>query len=148
MKKQAKIAVLVGALVLITTAIAAVHLTTRTAVPEGTLRVIHGEETRDLSWKDLDWEEVQGTLRNGKGEERTVESQGVALADVLSAAGISSYGEVSVTAEDEYSASFAAEEIPGEVYLIQQEEGGLQLAVFTDSNSKRNVSNVAYITVS
>ena len=57
--------------------------------------------------------------------------------------------QVTVTADDEYSAVVTAEELaaPDKVYLIAQEEDGVQLVVFGDSNSKRNVSNVVRVTV-
>ena len=54
-----------------------------------------------------------------------------------------------MTADDAYNAVVTAEEIaePDRVYLIQQDEGGLRLIVFGDSNSKRSVSNVASLSV-
>ena len=149
MKKVEPIKIVVIVMVLVTAAVAILHLTTRTAVPEGTLRIEAGSQVVELPLEQLELVHVQGTVRNGKGEERAVDAQGVLLSDVLERAGITEFSEVLITADDEYSAIVTAQEIaaPDKVWLIRQEEGGTQLIVFGDENSKRKVSHVARLTV-
>ena len=103
----------------------------------------------ELPLERLTFASVHGTTVNGKGEERTIDAQGVLLSEVLREAGISEFTEVTVTADDAYNAVVTAEEIakPDRVYLIQQDEGGLRLIVFGDSNSKRSVSDVASLSI-
>lgn len=150
MKKMSPVKVAILILVLVTATAAAFYLTTRTAVPEGALRVEFADgKAAELSLEELELVSVQGTVVNGKGEERTINAQGILLSDVLREAGVTEYSMVTVTADDEYSARVMAEEIaePGKVYLIRQEEGSMQLIVFGDENSKRNVSNVVRLSV-
>ena len=150
MKKTSPVKVAILILVLVTAAVAAFYLTTRTAVPEGVLRVeFAGGKAAELSLEELELVSVQGTVVNGRREERTINAQGILLSDVLREAGVTEYFMVTVTADDEYSARVMAEEIaePGKVYLLRQEEGSMQLIVFGDENSKRNVSNVARLSV-
>lgn len=149
-KKISSVQVMVLILLLVTAAAAAFHLTTRAAIPEGALRVeLAGGQVKELSLERLKLVPVQGTVVNGKGEESTINAQGVLLADVLREAGVTEYSVVTVTADDEYSARVTAEETaePGKVYLIRQEEGGMQMIVFGDENSKRKVSDVVRILV-
>ena len=137
-------------LLLVTAAAAAFYLTTRTAVPEGALRVeFAGGKAVELSLGALNLVSVQGTVINAKGEECAIDTQGILLSDVLRGAGVTEYSMVTVTADDEYSAQVISEEIaePDKVYLVQQEAGGMQLIVFGDENSKRNVSNVVRLSV-
>lgn len=107
-------------------------------------------QTKEVAWDKLELIAVQGTLVNGKGEERTVDTQGILLQDVLEYAGVSVETEVTVIAQDEYSAAVTAEEIEadGQVYLAATEDGGVQMVVFGDNNSKRNVTGVARLVVS
>ena len=149
MKKTDPAKMIVAALVLITAIAAVFHLTTRTAVPENVLRIEHGGQAAELSLERLTLTPVRGTVVNGKGEERTVNAQGILLSEVLRGAGVTEFSEVTVTADDEYSARVTAEEIaaPDRVYLIRQEKGGMQLIVFGDMNSKRNVSDVKWLSV-
>ena len=152
MKKigPAKAAVLILILVLVTAAVAAFYLTTRTAVPEGVLRVEFADgKAAELSLEKLEMVSIQGTVVNGKGDERVINAQGILLSDVLREAGVTEYSMVTVTADDEYSARVTAAEItePGKVYLTRQEEGSMQLIVFGDENSKRNVTNVVRLSV-
>lgn len=150
MKKMSPVKVAILILVLVTATAAAFYLTTRTAVPEGALRVEFADgKAAELSLEELELVSVQGTVVNGKGEERTINAQGILLSDVLREADVTEYSMVTVTADDEYSARVMAEEIaePGKVYLIRQEEGSMQLIVFGDENSKRNVSNVVRLSV-
>ena len=149
MKKGEPVKIAIVALVLITAAVAIFYLTTRPAASEGTLRIENGGQVIELPLERLEFIPVRGTVVNGKGEERAVDAQGVSLSEVLRAADISEFAEVTVTADDAYYAMLTAEEIaePDRVYLIQQDEGGLRLIVFGDRNSKRSVSDVASLSV-
>lgn len=149
MKKAEPVRIAVVALVLLTAVVAVFYLTTRPVVPEGTLRIENGGRVIELPLERLELIPVRGTVINGRGEERTVDAQGVLLSEVLREAGISEFAEVTVTAGDAYHAAVTAEEIaePDRVYLIQQDGGGLRLIVFGDSNSKRSVSDVASLSV-
>ena len=149
MKKAEPVKIAIIALVFITAVVAIFYLTTRPAAPEGTLRIENGSQVIELPLERLTFVSVHGTTFNGKGEERTIDAQGVLLSEVLREAGISEFSEVTVTADDAYNAVVTAEEIaePDRVYLIQQDEGGLRLIVFGDSNSKRSVSDVASLSV-
>lgn len=149
MKKVEPVKIAVVVLILVTAAVAVFYLTTRPAAPEGALRIENGGQVTELPLERLELVSVRGTVVNGKGEERTVDAQGVLLSEVLREAGISEFAQVAVTADDAYSAAVTAEEVqePDRVYLIQQEEGGLRLIVFGDSNSKRSVSDVVSLSV-
>lgn len=150
MKRNRVVVLIIIALVAVTALAAVIHLTTRVSVPEGVLLVETAGQTKEVAWGRLELMSVQGTLINGKGEERTIDAQGILLRDMLEGIGASVETEVTVIAEDEYSASVTAEEIKadGQVYLAATDDGGIQLVVFGDSNSKRNVSGVARLVVS
>lgn len=145
-----KLKIILGAAVLLTAAVAIIHLTTRTAVPKGQLRVIFNEKEIMISLSDLQLKPVQGTISNAKGDQRTIDALGLPLMEVLSAAGADNISKVTLVADDEYRAELTAEEAAadGNAYLILQEDGGVQLIVFSDNNSKRNVSNTVQIEVS
>ena len=149
MKKIEPAKVIVVVAVLITAIVAVFYLNTRTTVSEGTLRIEHGGRTLELPLEQLDLTAIQGAVVNGKGEERTVDAQGILLDQVLREADVTEFSTVTVTADDEYSAVVTAEEVAetDKVYLIRQDEGGMQLIVFGDANSKRNVSNVVRLSV-
>ena len=71
------------------------------------------------------------------------------LIEVLKLAGVDRLPEkgVSVTAADEYRVEVTSDELAerGKVFLLKEETPGL--IVFGDSDEKRNVKNVARITV-
>ena len=149
MKKNKMIWVL--AVVLLATAAGAVwHLSTRTEVPEGKLLVTYEGKETEIAVSKLNLQTVQGTISNAKGDKRDIDAMGVRVAAVLAEAGVTQCNGVAVVAEDEYRAELTAEEAFSEegVYFILQEEGGVQLIVFADTNSKRNVSNAARLEVS
>ena len=150
MKRNRVVIWIIIALVAVTVLAAVIHLTTRVSAPEGVLLVEADGQTKEVAWDKLELMAVQGTLVNGKGEERTVDTQGILLQDVLEYAGVSVETEVTVIAQDEYSASVTAEEIEadGQVYLADMEDDGIQMVVFGDNNSKRNVTGVARLVVS
>ena len=149
MKKNRIIALAVGALLLVTVAAAAVHLTGRIAPAEGALYIEKDGKSTEVVISDLALEQVQGSVVNGKGETRAVDGKGFLLSALLEQVEMPAGVQATVTADDEYSATVTAEELaaPGKVYLVMQEEGGIQLVVFGDANSKRNVSNVKRVMV-
>ena len=108
-------------LVLITVAVAAICFFVRTDIPEGTLRIDYNGQRVDLLLEQFELVPVQGTVINGN-------VQGILLSNVLRKLDINECSLVTVVADDEYSAQVTWEEIahPGKVYLIQQEEGGMQ----------------------
>ena len=150
MKRNKVLLLIIIALAAVTALVAVIHLNTRVSAPEGVLLVETGDHTEEIVWDRLELTAVQGTLVNGKGEERSVDARGILLRDVLEYTGVSVETEVTVIEEDEYMASVTAAEIEadGQVYLAALEDGGVQLVVFGDSNSKRNVTGVVRLVVS
>lgn len=147
--KNRRVWLLISALVVLTAILAAIHFATRDAVPEGTLKIETSTRTVDVTLPELELTEVKGTVVNGKGEEKAINAQGTLLSNLLEQLQISGFEAVTAEADDSYSASVTAEEIaaPDKVYLITQEDGGVQLMVFGDSNSKRHVSGVVCLKV-
>ena len=150
MKKNRFVIVLLIVLVVITAGVAVWHNATRVTASQGTLRVEAGDSVTEISLDQLQLTTVQGTIVNGKGEENTIDEQGVLLSQVLEQTGISEYTQVEAVADDEYSATVTKDEIdqPDKVYLLVEEEDRPQLVVFGDENSKRNVSGVIRLVVS
>ena len=149
MKKNKLVIAVIAALLIITAVVAAVHLSTRSVPPSGTLQIDAEGKVTDFALNKLDLTPVQGTVVNGKGEEKTVDSQGELLSSVLEKAGVTEYTQVTVTANDEYSVTVTAEEIAetDRVYLLLEDGKQVRLLVFGDSNSKRNVSDVIRLVV-
>ena len=149
MKKNRIITLAVSILLFVTVIAAFLHLSGRISPTEGALYIEKNGRAVELAISDLVMEPVQGTVVNGKGETRTIDGQGFLLSALLEQAEMQAGHQVTVTADDEYSAVVAAEELcaSDKVYLIVQEEGGVQLVVFGDANSKRNVSNVVRVTI-
>jgi len=150
MKKPKKSVYLLLALVLLTAAVAAIHLSTRVTVPEKTLLVEFQGKSTIVDISALPLQDVQGSLVNGKGETREISAKGCLLSAILEEAldHPENAVKVTITAADEFSAEVSAEEwsLPDRVYLLL-EENELQLVVFGDSNSKRNVKNVERLLV-
>lgn len=149
MKRYKLASAVILVLVIAAAAAAAIHLSSRPQVPAGSVRVEWDGQAAQVDLSALELSEVRGTLRNGKGEERTVEGRGMLLSAVLERAGVPEYDQVAVTADDSYSAVVTAEEaaLPDKAYLLLQEDG-VRLVVFGDENSKRSVSGVAVLSVS
>lgn len=138
-----------AALLLLTAAAAAVHLSGRDSVPENTLRIEAEGRVIELALGELTPGKVYGTTINGKGEEHAVDGQGLLLSDLLAGAGVTRYAQVTVTADDEYSALVTAEEIaaPDRVFLLLESGERPRLVVFGDPDSRRNVSGVVRLIV-
>lgn len=141
-------AVILAVLLLCTAIFAGIHLGTRSQVPEGSLCVTMDGKSTYVLISALAHTQINGSIINGKGQEKPISGEAVRLEDVLEAAGIEKFTRVCATANDEYSAVITAEEIlnPSRVYIMET-ENGLNLVVFGDSNSKRNVSDVARLGV-
>ncbi len=150
MRKDRLIVIVLLVLAALTAIAAALHLSSRTQVTAGTIRVEWDGGASEAYLTRLELHSIHGTVRNGKGEELAVDGEGALLSAVLEELGVTDFGKVTVTAEDSYSAVVTAEEVaqPDKVYLMLQERGGAQLVVFGDENSKRNVANVAVLTAS
>ncbi len=149
MKKNKWLLTALAALILVTAVAAVWHLTTRQTAAAGTLRIEAGGQVTELPLSKLPLTAVKGTVVNGKGEEKTIDALGTSLADVLAQADVTGYAQVTVVADDEYSATVTAEEIaqPDKVYLLMENGERPQLLVFGDANSKRNVSDVIRLVV-
>lgn len=147
--KNRRIVLFLAVLVVLNGALAAARFAVRDAVPAGTLEIETAQETRSVMLSEMELTEVEGTVINGKGEEKEVCGQGILLSALLRQSAISDFAEVTAEADDAYSAAVTAEEIaePGKVFLLAQEDGGVQLVVFGDPNSKRNVSGVVRLQV-
>lgn len=148
MKHRKGIIGIIAVLVLLTATLAVIHLNTREKVPEGSLAISYGGKVHYMDIDSQDLIEVSGTVVNGKGEEKEVHEQGIAVSDVLRAVEIdpATISGVTVTADDEFSAKLSADEINenGKAYLTDDGEA-MTLIVFGDSNSKRRIHNVVKI---
>lgn len=148
--KKRTVYLALAALLVITAVLAAAHLTSREEVPAGAVSVQWSGGKALVSLGEMELFPVQGTVVNGRGEEKTVDASGVLLSAVLERAGAGGYETVAVTAADEYSARLSADEIgePDRVYLTVEQDGSLRLVVFGDADSKRQVSGVERLTLS
>lgn len=139
MKSKKSIIIILAALVVLTAALAMVHFATRDVVPDGSILVSQNGDTRYVNLSDFSLTQVNGTTVNGKGEERTIDAQGIPLGELADG----SFRTVTVTSDDEYSAQVDAEEMEN-AYLIADNDTA-RLIVFGDKNSKRDVKNVVKV---
>lgn len=147
MKEKSKLTkILVAALVLVTVIAAAVHLTTRTQVPELSVLIEENGVSETVDITKLELTRITGQVKNQKGDVLDIDAPGIELKDLLTKAGFTP-GGAKVVADDEYSAAVTEEELltEGKVCLLRQEDDTLRLIVFGDENSKRNVNKVARI---
>ncbi len=115
----------------------------------GQLAVVYREKQQTVVFAELPLQQVKGTISNAKGETFPIDAKGISVAAFLDELDISGYSKVTVVADDEYRAEVSADEVAADsvVYLIE-EDGGVKMLVFTDKNSKRNVSNLVRVEVS
>lgn len=140
MKQKKLILIILAALVLLTAALAIMHLATRDKVPEGALLVSYNGKTSYIEADKLSTTEVSGTVTNGKGEEKTIQGQGVPLFSLLDG----EFQSAVVSAEDEYTATVGIEDAEN-AFLILSEDGSMRLVVFGDANAKRDVKQVVKV---
>ena len=146
--KSMKIKVLITILVILTVFFTVIHLNSREQVSKDTLLIKTSDKNHVLDITSLNYERVTGVRVNGKGEEISVDAQGILLKDILEKENILEYDKVILTAEDSYQVEVTAEEIQqeGKVYFLYEKDN-LRLIVFGDENSKRSVSNVSQMTI-
>ena len=138
-----KIIIIVLALLLVFTAAATwIYLSKRSETPENALVLVTGGNEKALDISRLNLTSFSGTVVNGKGDKKDIEGQGIKLADVI---GTSELSEVTVTADDAFSATVKKEEI--DQAWLQIEEGEARMVVFGDKDSKRSVKHVVRIEV-
>lgn len=147
MKKRTPVLPVIVLLLLGCGILTALHLGTRVSVPETTLSLEYDGERMEVPLDRFTWTEVRATIRNAKGEPLEIRTQGILLSELLAEAELSAFTNVTVAADDEYRAEVSADELAGDVYLLQQEDGGVQLVVLGDADRKRNVSDVVRIIV-
>ena len=143
MKQNKLIPCILAALILLTAVLALLHFQTRDRIPEGALLVSCQGRTEAVELDRLSLTEISGTLLNGKGEEKPVSGQGVALFSLAS-------GEVqsaTVTAAEEYSATVGLEDAEN-AWLLLGEDGSARLIVFGDLNARRDVKRVVKVVFS
>ena len=150
MKKKSLRMILLAAILLLTAVAVAVHLTTRESVPKGYLQLTYGGEEIEILLSDLSLKQVRGTISNAKGDQKTIDAKGISVWDVLQLAGAEKFSVLTVTGDDEYNAELTAEEVEdtANANFILQADGGIQLIVFHDTNSKRCVSDVVRVEAS
>ncbi len=140
-KKWTYFMILVLALAVI--CFAYLHFMNRPKVPENGLLVIGQGKEITVAVDQLPHQKAEGVLVNGKGEEKEVSEDAVVLTEVLKAAGIdpASLSSITLTASDEYSASYTIDEAD-RVFLVQDEEKKISAFIFGDPNAKRRIHDV------
>lgn len=145
-KKTALIvSIVIVVLIAITGVLAGIHFASRDKIEQGAIVIEVNGDRKNVKLDSLKTATVEGTVVNGKGEEKTISGNGIELKSLIDSTSIES---VTVTASDEYSAELSGDEIAeaGKVYLMV-EDGKGNLVVFGDNNSKRNVTDVVKIVV-
>ena len=151
MRKSNRFAtIIIAGLLLVTVCAALLHLTSRTAVPEGFLLVEKDGITIKIETANLAEKPVVGMIVNGKGEEIAINSPGIPLMDLMTDAGVSVSEKIVIVADDGYSVTVTAGELSEseKVFLLVREGERPRLVVFGDPDSKRNVSGVIRLVVS
>lgn len=148
MKNKKIVIGIIVCLLLVTAIFTIVHLSTRDAAVENAITVEIDGASKAVELGKLSTGPVEGTVVNGKGEEKTISGNGILLKDLIATVSDSQVSNVTVTADDEYSADVSGDEVSedAKVYILI-ENGQANMVVFGDQNSKRNVTNVVKIMV-
>ena len=143
MKKDKKIILIVIVVLLVALGGVSIwYLSSRDVTPENAITLVKNDKEELVDISKLSLTSFSGTTVNGKGETKDVSGEGIKLADIIN---VSDFTEVSVIADDAYSATVKKEDMDNA--WLQIEEGTARLIVLGDSDSKRNVKNVVRIEV-
>jgi len=137
-------AIFIAALFMLTIFAAAWHLTTRTQTVAGAIIVAFGESQVVLHADALTLSAVKGEIVNAKGDVTAIDARGISLPQLLATAGAEHAAAVTTVASDEYSARLTANEFD-RAHIILLEDDSLQMIVFGDPDSRRNVRNLAEV---
>ena len=101
-----------------------------------------------IPWSDMALVPVQGTILNGKGETKEIDTEGIALQSVLDMVEVKAQEKVTVIAEDAFQAEATVEELTeaNRVWMILSDDG-LRLIVLGDGDSKRIVKHAVRVVV-
>lgn len=134
-------------LLTLTAGLALLHSAARPEVPEGAVLVQTSAGDSCLMLDELPTAPVTGEIINGRGECKPIDGEGIALKDVLLAAGAADPGQVTAVAEDEYRAVIQGDELDGGQVYLMIEGSESRLVVFGDPDSKRSVSRLVRLVV-
>lgn len=143
--KNHKLRIIILILVVFTAIFSVLHFKSREVISEDCVQLIVSGKTYEIAVFDLECEKISGVRVNGKGEEISVEGQGIFLNNLLKKQNIQSFNTISVVSDDSYNAKIVAEEIEKAAFLV--EDNQLRLVVFGDKDSKRSVSNIKQIII-
>ena len=146
MKKR--IIIIISVLLAITAVITGIYMISRDKVAPGSILIISDNGKTTVRMEDLTLTPVKGSITNKKGETKEIDAEGYRLTDIPVLTGITGYADITVYADDEYSATVSAEDMsdPDKAWLIKSDES-IRLIVFGDSDSKRDVKNVVRIVI-
>lgn len=145
---------IIVALILFTVVIAIIRVFTGIPKPTaGNLTLIANGKETIVDPSKVSKVDVTGTTVSNKGDKKEINTSGYALKDVITLSGAKDedFTSVKVTASDEFSATLSATEIADgkSAFLVEEksDKGDIffRLIVFGDSDSKRQVKNVARI---
>jgi len=146
MKKR----IIIAAVLLVLTAIVAVvYLRSRDTVKPGDILIKAPTGDVTVSLESLELSHVSGSITNKKGETKKIDSEGYALSKIPSCAQVADYSELTIYADDEYSAVVTKDELDqsGDNAWLIKDKDSIRLVVFGDSDSKRDVKNVVRIEI-
>ncbi len=147
-------------LLAVTAVVAAVHLNNQQDI--ACMVLLQEDQETAVTFQDLDRVPFSGELIDGKGDVTFHQYTGVLLRELLESKGVDldKLSGVTVTSADQYSVSFAKEEILQRdcVYAAVTADGkaiegidpgsdGVQIIVFGDPNSRRCVRYAQKITI-
>ncbi len=135
-------------LLLLTAVLSFIYLRSRDTVNAGDILVKSSAGEMTLTFDNINLSHVSGQITNKKAETKDIDSNGLAISEIPSLAGINDYSGITVYADDEYSAYISAEEASesDKAWLIKNDES-IRLVVFGDPDSKRDVKNVVRIEI-
>ncbi len=136
-----KIGVYIAILAIFTTLAAAIRLYQADKPEPQSLAVSFNQTTVLLRADELTPIRIQGEIVNAKGETKSIDGMGLPLSDLLKQAGVEAAASVTARARDEYSAQVPHEDF-ARASVVLQTDGGFQLVVFGDEDSRRNIKNL------
>ena len=133
---------------------ASVYQVSKASIPRSVLTIDYAGNKTIVDPFKLDKIDVKGAVVDGKGEKHDINSKGFRFIDCINLAQVpeEGYKTVRVVSDDEYAAELTPEEAKDNkktFFIINEDKETkaqtLQLIVFGDENSKRQVKNAVRI---